>query len=97
MIAEIQCLPSPAGTAGSRYAHIQAAIAVIASSGLAYEVGALGTTFQGPDDDVWRVLRQAHEATLRAGADRAVSVVKVFGTAGEEAGPSMHAMVADYR
>lgn len=96
MIAEIQCLPSPAGTDRSRYAHVRAAIDVIARSGLSFEVGALGTTVEGRDDDVWRVVREAHEATLAAGAERAVSVVKVF-TDPSEAGPRMGAMVEGYR
>ena len=80
MIAEIQCLPSPAGTDTSPYAHIEAAIAVVADSGLTYEVGALGTTVEGPADEVWAVLRRAHEATQSAGASSVVSVVKVFQT-----------------
>jgi len=85
MIAEIQCLPSPAGTPESAYAHIEAAIAVVADSGLSYEVGALGTTLEGPPDAVWAVLRRAHEATLAGatstGADSVVSVLKVFQSA----------------
>ena len=73
MIAEIQVLPTPSGTAAERYAHVVAAIAVIESSGLTYEVGALGTTIEGRPDDVWALLRQVHEACIAAGADRAVS------------------------
>ena len=53
MIAEIQCLPQPLGTSDDRYAHVDAAIAVIEASGVAYEVGALGTTLEGPPDQVW--------------------------------------------
>ena len=44
LIAEIQVAPSPPGTADDPHAHVEAAIAVIAASGLPYEVGALGTT-----------------------------------------------------
>lgn len=95
MIAEIQCLPSPAGRAGSTYAHIEAAIAVVAGSGLRHEVGALGTTVEGPADDVWAVLRAAHEATLAAGAQSVVSVVKVF--SGGDSAPGIDDLVAGHR
>ena len=44
MIVEIQCLAFPPGVEGDTYRHIEAAIRVIQRSGLAYEVGALGTT-----------------------------------------------------
>jgi uncharacterized protein YqgV (UPF0045/DUF77 family) len=76
VIAEIQCLPSPAGTPDNPYAHVEAAIAVIQESGLHYEVGPLGTTLEGDADAVWAVLRAAHEACLTAGATGLISVVK---------------------
>jgi uncharacterized protein YqgV (UPF0045/DUF77 family) len=80
MIAEIHVAPSPAGTPQDRYAHVDAAIAVIRGSGLHHEVGALGTTFEGPDDDVWRVLREAHEAVLRSGADGVITSIRLGAT-----------------
>lgn len=81
MIIEIQCLPNPPGTAERRYAHVEAAIAVVQASGIKYEVGALGTTIEGEPDDAWRVARAAHEACLRAGATSVVTVIKVAETA----------------
>ncbi len=95
MIAEIQCLPSPAGTSAEPYAHVAAAIATVAGTGLNYEVGALGTTLEGPDDVVWAALRAAHEATLAAGARSTVSVVKVYSSSGPQ--PSMDGLVAGHR
>ena len=77
MIAEIQVAPSPPGTAEDPHAHVEAAIAVIAASGLRYEVGALGTTIEGSDDEVWATLRAAHEAMLAAGATAGLSHVKI--------------------
>jgi uncharacterized protein YqgV (UPF0045/DUF77 family) len=50
---------------------------VIAGSGLAYEVGALGTTLEGPADRIWDTLRAAHEAMFLAGAHRGLSHVKL--------------------
>ena len=77
MIVEIQCLPNPAGTPDDRYAHVEAAIAVLRSSGLKVEVGPLGTTVEGDPDELWPLVRQAHEAVLASGADGLVSIVKV--------------------
>ncbi|MGI8870925.1 MAG: thiamine-binding protein [Mycobacteriales bacterium] len=76
MIAEIQCLPTPAGTADNPHGHVEAAIAVIQNSGLHYEVGPLGTTLEGDADAVWATVRAAHEAGLAAGADSVLSAVK---------------------
>lgn len=83
MIIEIQCLPSPAGTPGDPHAHIEAAIAVVQGSGVHYEVGPLGTTFEGEPDELWPLLRRVHEAVLTAGADTAISVVKIAEGRGE--------------
>jgi len=78
MIAEIQVVPTPVGTARDRWAHVDAAIAVIACSGLRYEVGPLGTNIEGDPDVVWATLRSAHEATLAHGATSVVTVIKVL-------------------
>jgi uncharacterized protein YqgV (UPF0045/DUF77 family) len=99
MIAEIQVLPQPAGTPDDRYAHVDAAIAVLRDSGLRMEVGALGTTVEGPPDDVWAVLRRAHEATTAAGAQGVVTVIKVAeGEAdGPDSGPGIDDLVGGHR
>ncbi len=85
MIIEIQCLPSPAGTPDDPHAHIEAAIAVIQNADVHFEVGPLGTTFEGEPDVLWPLLRQVHEAVLSAGADSSVSVVKLAEGRGESA------------
>ena len=77
MIAEIQVAPSPMGTEENPHAYVEAAIAVLQESGLRYEVGALGTTLEGEDDEVWATLRAAHEAMLAAGATGGISHVKI--------------------
>lgn len=76
MIMEIECLANPPGTPESKYAHVEAAIAVIEQSGLKYEVDALGTTVEGDPDTIWSLARAVHEACLDAGASSVVSVVK---------------------
>ncbi len=96
MIVEIQVLPSPAGTPENPHAHIEAAIAVIQGSGVHYEVGPLGTTFEGLPDELWPLLRRVHEAVLDAGASSAVSVVKVAEGRGE-AGRTMDSLTHKFR
>jgi uncharacterized protein YqgV (UPF0045/DUF77 family) len=96
MIAEIQVLPRPIGTEHDRYAHVDAAIAAISRSGLIYEVGGMGTTIEGTPDQVWALLRAVHEATLIAGADGCLSVIKVSGTAADD-GPSVQDLVGKHR
>ncbi len=82
MIVELECLASPAGPPEDPYRHIEAAIAVVQSSGLACEVGALGTTVEGEPDELWPLMRRVHEACLEAGAEGLVTVIKVEQTAG---------------
>ncbi len=95
MIAEIQCLPTPAGDEARPYAVIEAAIAAIEGFGLRTEVGALGTTVEGPPDAVWAAVRAAHEACLRAGAERVVTLVKVEES--RDGGPTIDALTERYR
>ncbi len=77
MIVEIQCLPSPSGTEDERYAHVHAAIEVVQEAGVHYEVGPLGTSFEGDPDVLWPLVRAVHEATMTSGANSCISVIKV--------------------
>lgn len=74
---EIECLPTPPGTADNRHAHVEAAIALIQASGLHYEVDALGTTVEGDPDAIWALARSVHESCLTSGADSVVSILKM--------------------
>ncbi len=96
MIAEIQVLPNPAGTADDRYAHVHAAIEVIEASGLTYEVGPLGTSIEGDPDAVWALLRRVHDACLDAGAQSAITVIKVAQHRAP-GGPTMATLTDRYR
>lgn len=97
MLAEIQCLPTPLGTPHDRHAHVEAAIAEIQRAGVRYEVGALGTTLEGEADVVWPLLRRAHEACLAAGAESAVTVIKVAGAAQPARTPGMEDLTGRFR
>jgi uncharacterized protein YqgV (UPF0045/DUF77 family) len=96
VIAEIQVLPRPAGTADERYKHVDAAIAVIQASGLRYEVHALGTIVEGPPERIWPLLQAVHEATLASGAERTLSLIKVSGAA-QAGGPRVDDLVRKFR
>lgn len=96
MIAEIQVLPTPAGRPEDTYAFVDAAIDVLARSGLRYEVGPLGTSFEGAPDEVWPVLRKVHEAALGAGASTVVTVVKLAEGA-DGSGPAIDDLVGKFR
>ncbi len=93
MIVEIQVLPTPAGTADDPHAHVEAAITVIQQSGLSYEVGPLGTSFEGGPDEIWPLLRAVHEATFAAGSRSTMSVIKVA----EGVQPSMAELTSKFR
>ncbi len=96
MIAEIQVVPRPMGTADDRYKHVDAAIAVIQASGLKYEVNGMGTVVEGPPDKVWPLLQAVHQATLEAGAERTLSIIKVSSSAAA-GGPRVEDLVRKFR
>ena len=96
MMAEIQVIPRPIGTPDDRYKHVDAAIAVIQASGLRYEVHALGTVVEGPADKIWPLLQAVHQATLEAGAERTLSIIKVSGGA-QPGGPTVNDLVRKFR
>lgn len=96
VIAEIQVVPRPVGTAQDRYRHVDAAIAIIQASGLRYVVNALGTTVEGPPEKVWPLLQAVHQATLEAGAERTLSIIKV--SSGQApGGPRVEDLVRKFR
>ena len=97
MIVEIECLPTPPGTAEVEFEHVERAIAVIQQSGLRYEVGALGSTVEGDPDELWPLLRKVHEACLESGADSLVSIIKVGQRAVDDGTPWMEGLTAPFR
>jgi uncharacterized protein (TIGR00106 family) len=69
----------PGGLAAKQdvYAAVDAAIAVVAQSGLRYKVSPMETTVEGEYDDIMAVIKQAQDAVLAAGADRVFTLVKI--------------------
>ena len=97
MIVDIEVVPRPLGTSANQYAHVEAAIALAQSSGLLYEVNALGTTVEGPPDDVWSLIRGMHESCLESGAELVVTVLKIAQHADAAAEPTMDGLTGKFR
>lgn len=56
---------------------IDRAIAAIRDSGVRHEVDAMETVMEGPLDRLLEVARQAHLACMEAGAEQAVTIIKI--------------------
>lgn len=69
----------PGGLAAKQevYRAVDAAIAVVARSGLPYKVSPMETTIEGEYDTIMALIKQAQEAVLTAGADRVFTLIKV--------------------
>ncbi len=69
----------PGGLAAKQevYRAVDAAIAVVAQSGLSYKVSPMETTIEGEYDTIMALIKQAQEAVLTAGADRVFTLIKV--------------------
>jgi len=59
------------------YQVVDEAIAVVAASGVPYEVGPLETTMEGEPDQLWEIVKMAQEACIRAGASRVMTYIKI--------------------
>jgi len=97
MIVEIQVVPDPSGDPDQPYRHVDAAIAVISASGLSYDVGALGTTVEGPASRGWPLLQAVHEACLGSGARRVLTYVKLADWADDESAPTAADLTTKHR
>lgn len=73
---------------------VDRAIAVIAASGVHYEVGPLETVLEGPLDRLLEVAKAAHLACFEAGAGQVVTIIKIGDRAG---GTTIQEKTAKYR
>jgi len=76
------------------YRIVDRAIAVIAESGVKYEVGPMETTMEGQLDTLLEVAKQAHLACFEAGAEKVVTLIKIGDSI---SGTSIEGKVAKYR
>jgi len=72
-----QVLPGGLAAKQAVYAAVDAAIAVVAASGLPYRVGPMETTVEGEYETLMALIKDAQEAVLRAGAERVFTNVKI--------------------
>lgn len=86
----VQVLPLTADA----YPVVDRAIAVIAASGVTYEVGPMETVMEGPLDQLLDIAKAAHLACFEAGAEQVVTVIKIGDRAG---GTTMREKTARYR
>jgi len=73
--AAIQLLPLK--TTGDKYAIIDKAIALIASSGLHYKVCPFETVVEGSSDAVYKLIRSIQEETLKSDCDELLINIKI--------------------
>lgn len=72
-----QVLPGGLPDKAATYAAVDAAIAVVAASGLPYTVGAMETTIEGEYEAIMPMIREALDAVIAAGASRVFVNMKI--------------------
>jgi uncharacterized protein (TIGR00106 family) len=73
---------------------VDSAIAIIAASGVKYEVGPMETIMEGTLDQLLDVAKAAHLACLEAGAGKVVTIIKIGDS---QQGTSIEEKVGKYR
>jgi len=59
------------------YPVVDKVIAMIAESGLTYEVGPMETTIEGELDELLEIVKKAQHICVREGATRVISMIKI--------------------
>ena len=80
IVAEITVIP--VGTRSPALSeHVAAAIRAVEKAAeegrVRYRVTPMATVVEGEPDEVWRVLREVHEAAFSGGVQRVVTIIKV--------------------
>ena len=76
IIAEVSITPLGVGTSVSKY--VKEAVRVITASGLKNSTGGMSTTIEAPDlDTLFKVIKEAEEAEINAGAQRISIFLKI--------------------
>lgn len=65
---------------GNNFEVVDCAIAVVAASGVPYQVGAMETTMKGPLDRLLQIVTDAQQACLDQGAVEVITNVKIHVT-----------------
>ncbi|MBM3270804.1 MAG: thiamine-binding protein [Candidatus Sericytochromatia bacterium] len=93
VVAEITIIPVSAG--GDMRPCIDAAIGEFERAGLRFEVGALGTTVEGPLNRVMEAAIAAHQAAMRLGTERVITEIRLDERLGQDL--TIDREVAGYR
>ena len=91
IIAAFQVLPNGAD---DLYGCIDAAIGVVQSSGLPYDVSSFETTLEGDYDQIMEVIKGTQDACFRYGADSLICNIKI---ANYPSGTTIDAHIGKYR
>lgn len=75
MLAELSVFPLDKGGSGLSH-YVAESIKIIQESGLTYEIHAMGTLIEGPEDAVFEVIRKCHR-NMASKCDRVVTNVKI--------------------
>lgn len=59
------------------YPVVDKVIAMIAQSGITYEVGPMETTMEGEMDELMEIVKKAQDVCVKEGATRVISMVKI--------------------
>lgn len=78
MLIHVHVSPTPMGDEDGKYTCVEGAIRVIEESGLEYQVGALGTTVQGPAEKMWPLMQELHNACFTAGAETVMTHIRLL-------------------
>lgn len=92
-ILSIQVIPKVLDP-GDHYPAVEDAIAVVQESGLHYEVGAVGTTFEGELDQVLGMVAEMQRALIARGCVNVISQIRLFH---DPAGVSMDGLTGKFR
>ncbi|MCS7224912.1 MAG: MTH1187 family thiamine-binding protein [Armatimonadetes bacterium] len=80
VVAEVSLVPIGTGETGvSSFvaAAIRALTEVAEKNDLAFQVGAMATTIEGPLEGVWQAIRAMQEAVFQAGAARVITTLRI--------------------
>ena len=76
IIADVSVAPVGVGTSLSSY--VKHAHAAIKAANVKYYAGPMGTSFEAEDlDQLFAIVKAAHEAVLKAGAPRVLTTLKI--------------------
>jgi len=76
IIADVSVAPIGVGTSLSSY--VKEAHAAIKAANVKYYAGPMGTTFEAETlDQLFSIIKAAHEAVVNAGAQRIVTTIKI--------------------